>query len=306
MIFRGMFESISLQLLNNHLIPSSDLWWTRQLWIFPQHFIDNDGVSKTCQTQFVRCWRLIDERASGQPAERACDRNDILPTRTTSLKLYTKKWKNIIFSRCIGAVGLTMNCCLDNSHGILLYYKHITWDRKSILCVVDIFWNHFTVYMFKSVKCLFISLVGWSMIVGRDCSCILSSYGTVVRGEHPAVLYVTLSQALISVSFPLKTQFWNVSPGITPVWSLMLRLSLLFSVGLFNVRHIWTNQSSVGAVTEKKKTKKKKSHWMYFDVWKYLFCRSGRVDLSSGFHKWGSLLIVGTIREPKCRLWDIQ
>lgn len=27
------------------------------------------------------------------------------------------------------------------------------------------------------------------------------------RGEHPAVLYVTLSQALISVSFPLKTQF---------------------------------------------------------------------------------------------------
>lgn len=126
------------------------------------------------------------------------------------------------------------------------------------------------------------------------------------RGEHPAVLYVTLSQALISVSFPLKTQFWNVSPGITPVWSLMLRLSLLFSVGLFNVRHIWTNQSSVGAVTEKKKRRKKKSHWMYFDVWKYLFCRSGRVDLSSGFHKWGSLLIVGTIREPKCRLWDIQ
>lgn len=150
-----------------------------------------------------------------------------------------------------------MNCCLDNSHGILLYYKHITWDRKSILCVVDIFWNHFTVYMFKSVKCLFISLVGWSMIVGRDCSCILSSYGTVVRGEHPAVLYVTLSQALISVSFPLKTQFWNVSPGITPVWSLMLRLSLLFSVGLFNVRHIWTNQSSVGAVTEKKNEEKK-------------------------------------------------
>lgn len=199
-----------------------------------------------------------------------------------------------------------MNCCLDNSHGILLYYKHITWDRKSILCVVDIFWNHFTVYMFKSVKCLFISLVGWSMIVGRDCSCILSSYGTVVRGEHPAVLYVTLSQALISVSFPLKTQFWNVSPGITPVWSLMLRLSLLFSVGLFNVRHIWTNQSSVGAVTEKKK-RRKKNHTECTLMFENTYSAGVVVlTLSSGFHKWGSLLIVGTIREPKCRLWDIQ
>ena len=44
------------------------------------------------------------------------------------------------------------------------------------------------------------------MIVGRDCSCILSSYSTVIEGA-PAVLYVTLSQALISVSFPLKPSF---------------------------------------------------------------------------------------------------
>lgn len=158
----------------------------------------------------VEVWLMSVPQVS-QPREHVTEMTFYLPGQHL-LNCTQKKWKNIIFSRCIGTVGLTVNCCLDNSHSILFYYKHITWNQKSILCVVDIFWNHFTVYMFKSVKCLFISLVGWSMIVGRDCSCILSSYGTVVEGTPCCTVRYTVSSTHFCL-IPFKNPLLKCEPG---------------------------------------------------------------------------------------------